>query len=177
MKRAVLLLMSLFVMALLAGGCGSSSSDGGSPQPAATPSTAASTPTPALSKSAYIRKADRVCREMRRIRRRLDGVYGNAMRSGQPGAAADALDRYAPIYGAWLQQLQALPVPKRGAGRVTLMLEILANQAATATPQSVAVRTNQTLAINQIRAAHAQAVKNVAALGRSYGLKVCARAA
>jgi hypothetical protein len=176
MKRAVLLLMSLLVTALLAGGCGSSSSDGGSPQPAAT-SSAPAPPASTLSKSAYIRKADRVCREMRRIRRRLDSVYAHAMRAGEPAAAADALDRYAPIYGAWLQQLQALPVPKRGAGRVTLMLEILANQAATATPQSVALRTNQTHAINQIRDAHTQAVKNVAALGRAYGLKVCARAA
>jgi hypothetical protein len=171
MKHACMLICALVVVAAAAVGCGSSPGDDAAPQ--AVVAQPAAAPAPRLGKAAYIRKADGLCRNMRRISRRLNKEYDRAVRARQPFAAAAAIDNYAPIYSAWLQQLTAVPLPKGDSALARVLLEILANQSATATAHSTALRNDQPVAVRQIRRARKEAVTTIADFGRRYGFKVC----
>lgn len=183
--RAVLLPISLLVVALLASGCGgSASAPAGDPGIEAVASASAAVNAavstrpagPKLSKAAYVRKADAICRRMVTIGRRTAAEFKQAKKAYEPLAAANVLDGYLPAYTEALAALHGLSQPKHGRTVLTQLLQLIDNQAQVTPAQAAALRSSSFPAVNEISAVRQKAVRDARALGKRYGFKVCGRA-
>jgi hypothetical protein len=172
MTHPRLLLGAVAATALVAVGCGSSSTATKPTKPAA-----ATSAKPAPSKAVFVRQADHVCREARTISRRANAAVTKAYAKHAATKAADAIDQYAPQFAAKIHDLEALPRPKRDARVLNGLLKVMDAQVTALTATSKALRTQNATALKQVGAMQQQAIQYAEALGKSYGFKVCGRAA
>jgi hypothetical protein len=178
------LLVALAATALLAAGCGSSGDD---PGPAAAPATTAAKPKAAapaaaepaapLSKAAYVRRADRLCREARGISRRANVLVQKAYAANQAVKAAQTVEQYTPIFSAKIGELKALPRPRRDRRVLDGLIKVMDAQVTALTATAKALRDENASALQQIGAEQQQELQFAEALGKRYGFRVCGRAA
>jgi hypothetical protein len=180
MPHARPLLGALTAAALLTAGCGSSAkpaSPAATTAAAAVPAPAAASSGPAPVKAAYVRRADRVCRQARGVSRRANDAVQKAFAAQQTVAAADAIDRYMPIFATHVQALKELPRPKADRRILTGLLKVMDTQVKALAEESKALREQDDTTLQQIAAAQRQQLAFAEELGRQYGFKVCGRAA
>jgi hypothetical protein len=186
MKSAILVSLALVAAALPAAGCGSSSSSSDKAEAAQAVINAAAASQGAaqaaarvpasgatLTKAQYIRKADKLCRQMIKIDRGTFAAYSKAAKAGQAAVAAAILDRDTPAYVAWLGKWHALRQPKQDQRILVEILGTIDNQAQVTGAQAAALRSTSLPALNQIAAARVEAKKRVHKIGRQYGFKAC----
>jgi hypothetical protein len=185
MSHARPVLGALTAAALLAAGCGSSSGKGdAAPATAAgkpavvAPAPAAATPTgPVPTKATFVRRADRVCREARGLSRRANDPVTKAFAAKDPAAAADAIDRYLPIFATHVQSVKDLRRPKGDQKVLAGLLKVMDGQVKALTAESKALRDGDDMLLQQIGAAQQQELTFAEELGKQYGFKVCGRTA
>ncbi|HMJ34680.1 MAG TPA: hypothetical protein VK501_12255 [Baekduia sp.] len=193
MKHTALLIVLAVALAIPVAGCGSSDDNSQQKQQAIAAAQAAAVaaannqrlantkPTGAqLSRPAYIRKADNMCRRMLDIRKRTASAFRQALEANQVLSAADVLDQSTPAYSAWLTQLHALRRPKSDdkseAKTLGLWFAVLDNQSQATVAQAQALRNYSPDALAEIRKARRQGLKDSTRLAKRYGLRVCGRA-
>ncbi|HMJ34679.1 MAG TPA: hypothetical protein VK501_12250 [Baekduia sp.] len=170
---------------LLASGCGSSGGDDGAKPAAAAPKPAAAAPAtpevaaptgPAPTKAAYVRRADRVCLEARGLSQRANEAVTKAFAAKQPTAAADAIDRYMPIFATHIETLKGLRRPKGDQKILAGLIKVMDSQVKALADESKALRDQDDALLQQIGAAQQQELSFAEELGKQYGFKVCGRA-
>jgi hypothetical protein len=183
MSYARPVLGALTAAALLAAGCGSSSSKGDAAPAATTPKSAAAAPAaatqtgPVPSKATFVRRADRVCTEARGVSRRANAAVQKAFAAKDPVAAADAIDRYLPIFLTHVQSMKDLRRPHGEQKVLVGLLKVMDGQVKALTAESKALRDGDDAMLQQIGAAQQQEVAFAEELGKQYGFKVCGRVA
>jgi hypothetical protein len=180
----------LATVALAAAGCGSSSDGNTAPAKAAattqaatpaapTPAPATTTPAtptgPAPTQAAYIRRADRVCLLARGVSRRANEVVSKAFNAGQTARAADAITSYMPLFTQHLQELKNLPRPKGNQQVLDALLKVMDGQVQALADESVALRQQDSVSMQQISKAQQEEVQFAEDLGKQYGFAVCGR--
>lgn len=183
MTHARLVLGALGAVALATAGCGSSGGGSAAPAPhastAAAPAAKAAKPSgaDAAAKAAYVRRADAVCRDARRIGQAANAQVSHAFAAHKPAQAATAIDRFVPAFKRQITRLEALPRPKADAAPLHTMMEVLDAQVATLQGEAQALRANDTQALQSITTSQQRAAQLAEMLGKQYGFKVCGRAA
>jgi hypothetical protein len=188
MSHARPVLGALTAAALLAAGCGSSSNkDEAKPTTAAAkaavtapaPAAAAAAPQtgPAPAKATFVVRADRVCREARGLSQRANDAVQKAFAAKDPAAAADAIDRYLPIFATHVQSVKDLRRPKGDQKVLAGLLKVMDGQVKALSAQSKALRDGDDTLLQQIGAAQMQELAFAEELGKQYGFKVCGRTA
>jgi hypothetical protein len=175
---------ALAAAALLTAGCGSS---GDTSKPTTTTTTAAAAAAaapatarpagPAPTKAAYVRRADRVCLEARGVSHRANAAVQQAFAAKQPNAAADAIDRYMPIFATHVQTLKDLRQPKGDKKLLAGLIKVMDGQVRALVQESKALRDQDSVLLEQIGAAQQQELAFAEELGKQYGFRVCGRAA
>jgi hypothetical protein len=174
---------ALAAAALLTAGCGSSGDAG---KPATTTAAAAAAPAaratakpegPVPTKAAYVRRADRVCREARGLSQRANAAVQQAFAAKQPAAAADAIDRYMPIFATHVQTLKDLRPPNGDKKVLTGLIKVMDSQVTALAQESKALRDQDSALLQQVGAAQQQELAFAEELGKQYGFRVCGRAA
>jgi hypothetical protein len=133
-------------------------------------------PVKALSRTAYIKRADRVCLLSRGVSRRANEVVSKAFGSGSSSKAAQAIDNYLPLFAAHQQELKALPRPKTADHEVLDgLIKVMDGQVQALADESKALRRQDTAAMAQITKAQQEEVGFAEELGRQYGFRVCGR--
>jgi hypothetical protein len=188
-RRAHFGVAALATLAIAVAGCGG---DEASPGSEAAPAKAkASAParttaakpdagatTASVSRSDYIRRADKVCLLARGLSRRANEVVQKAFNSGSAEKAAQAIDNYLPAFMAHQRDLKALPRPRSsGEDRKILdgLLKVMDGQVQALADESKALRRQDQDAMAQITEAQTQEIQFAEELGRQYGFKVCGR--
>jgi hypothetical protein len=173
------LLGALAAAALLVAGCGSSS-DGSTPVPvakaAAAPAAAPEPTGPPPTHAAYTRRADRVCREARAISARANIAVQKADQAKQAGMAADAIERFSPLYAAKVKELEALPRPAAQAKVLKSFLRVLDAQVTALASTATALRSSDQAALKQLAQFQTQTQEFADTLGKQYGFRICGRA-
>jgi hypothetical protein len=200
MSHVRLLGAVLTTAALVASGCGSSSDDGGAAAkapastgaqaatpapatpapPAVTPSGAvAATTGPRPSKAAYVRRADKVCRDARTVSHSANSVVSKAFQAGDGARAADAIDNYTPMFAEHMDKLKALRRPKGNAKDKQILsglIKVMDGQVQALRDEAVALRQQDNTSLQDIGKAQQQELQFAEELGRQYGFKICGRA-
>jgi hypothetical protein len=181
----------LIAATVLAAGCGSSSSDEATSAVTTAPAAAVAAPTaatpaptatasttgPAPSKATYVRRADRVCREARGLSQRANAVVQQAFAAQQSVAAANAIDRYLPLFAEQVQTLKELRQPLRDRKILKGLLKVMDGQVTALVAESKALRDEDDATLQQIGVAQQQEQAFAEELGKQYGFMVCGRAA
>jgi len=183
MSHARPVLGALIAAALLAAGCGSSSGKGDAApttvaaKPAAVAPAATTQTGPIPTKATYVRQADRVCREARGLSRRANQAVTKAFAAKDPAGAADAIDRYLPIFATHVQSVKDLRRPRGDQKVLSGLLKVMDGQVKALTAESKALRDGDDVQLQQIGAAQQQELTFAEELGKQYGFKVCGRTA
>jgi hypothetical protein len=182
-RRVHLGVAALATLAIAVAGCGSDDAaparDAVAKAPAKTAAAATATPKPAakvLSRTEYVREADRVCLLARGVSRRANEVVQKAFGSGSATKAAEAIESYMPAFTSHQNALKALPRP-RGGDRKILdgLIKVMDGQIQALADESKALRQQDSNAMSQITQAQQQEIQFADDLGRQYGFKVCGR--
>jgi hypothetical protein len=179
---------------LVSAGCGSSSSkDDNSPTPTTAATPAATTPAPAApatttetkttgpapTKAAYVRAADKVCRQAHDVSRSANSVVQKAFAVNDLNRAAEAIDNYTPMFAQRVAQLEALPRPKGAADAKLIagLMKVMDGQVQALHDEAAALRSQDNATLQQIPKAQQTELQFADTLGRQYGFKVCGLAA
>jgi hypothetical protein len=182
---------------LVSAGCGSSSSKDdnspttaakaakpaattpAAPAPATAPATQDSTPKAVPTKAAYVRAADKVCRQVHAVSKSANSVVQKAFAANDLNRAAEAIDNYTPMFAQRVAQLEALPRPK-GADDAKLiagLMKVMDGQVQALHDEAAALRSQDNATLQQISKAQQTELQFADTLGRQYGFKVCGLAA
>jgi hypothetical protein len=186
MSHARPVLGALVAAALLLGGCGSSGDDAAKPATAAAaakpatvapaaPGTDAQPTGPVPTKAAYVRRADRVCLEARGVSRRANAAVQKAFAAQQPAAAADAIDRYMPVFTTHIKALKDLRPPKGDQKVLAGLIKVMDAQVQGLAEESKALRNQDDALLQQLTAAQQQQLTFAETLAKQFGFKVCGR--
>lgn len=189
-RRAHLGVAALATLAIAVAGCGGDEASSGSKAASAKPSApaqttaakpatdadASATTSATVSRSDYIRQADKVCLLARGLSRRANEVVQKAFNSGSAEKAAQAIENYLPAFMAHQRDLKALPRPKSGDGKILDgLLKVMDGQIQALADESKALRQQDQDAMAQITEAQTQEIQFAEELGKQYGFKVCGR--
>jgi hypothetical protein len=184
MSHARPLLGALVVAALLSAGCGSSSEDDPKPAAAAAQAPAPGAPAaapaptgPVPTKAAYVRRADRVCREARGVSQRANTLVQKAFADHKSAAAADAIDQYMPLFAGHVAELKAMRPPKGDTRVLKGLIKVMDAQVKALAEEAKALRDQDSVLLQQIGATQQQSLAFADQLGQQYGFKVCGRVA
>jgi hypothetical protein len=186
---------ALTAAVLASAGCGSSSSsstkkDDNSTTPAASATAAAkpvatpaakpaATPQAKPTKAAYVRRADKVCRQVHDVSTSANAVVQKAFAANDLTRAADAIDNYTPMFAQRVAQLKALPRPSGTTDAKLLagLMKVMDGQVQALRDESAALRSQDNATLQQISKAQQTELQFADTLGRQYGFKVCGLAA
>jgi hypothetical protein len=179
---------ALTAAVLVSSGCGSTTSSS-SPSPAPKTTAAAPAPTttqaaatpagPVPTKAAYVRRADKVCRQAHQVSRSANAVVQKAFVANDLGRAAEAIDNYTPMFAQRIAQLKALrrPAGKADAKLLAGLMKVMDGQVQALHDEASALRQQDNATLQQISKAQQTELQFADTLGRQYGFRVCGLAA
>ncbi|WCB92173.1 hypothetical protein DSM104299_00862 [Baekduia alba] len=176
----------LIVAALVAAGCGSSSS-GKDDKTSTSPAAAQTTTTPPAvapaaqtgrrpTKAAYVRQADKVCREARDVSHSANAVVQKAFAANDLNKAAEAIDNYTPLFARHVDELKALRQPAGGGELLSGLIKVMDGQVQALRDEATALRQQDDATLQQIGKAQQTELQFAEELGKQYGFRVCGRA-
>jgi hypothetical protein len=178
---------ALTAAVLVSAGCGSTTSSSPAPKttaakpaPAPTTTQAAATPTgPVPTKAAYVRRADKVCRQAHQVSRSANSVVQKAFAANDLNRAAEAIDNYTPMFAQRIAQLKALrrPAGKADAKLLSGLMKVMDGQIQALHDEASALRQQDNATLQQISKAQQTELQFADTLGRQYGFRVCGLAA
>jgi hypothetical protein len=155
--HAPAVLSAFAATALIAAGCGGSDTPGGE-------------------KTAFIRSADRVCRDASQIGQAMSQQLTQALQQGNTAGAAQAINLLQPTYRKHLDRLAALQAPAGEQAKVKEVVDALNQAADDVATEARALQGNDQKLLDRVVGSLREKQARARKLAVAYGFKVCGSA-